>query len=93
MTNPKTVEEVLERDLEKSIQGCINLGFSVKGIVDTIMPIIKAKYLDLLPEEQLTDFVQDGYDKDIGHLVAKNDWEKGFNSAIQETKRRMNELL
>ena len=82
--NPKTVKEVLEELNEQAREYYhYNNGDMEENITQAQLhldALYKARYLALLPEEK----------KNIG---IDGDFEDGFNSAIQETKRRMNELL
>ena len=91
MTNPKTVKEVLE-ELQKTTLICLSKNSSVydykKAITQAQLhldALYKAWYLGMLPEEKKLDYSKTDF-------VSNNtDALYGFNSAIQEMKRRVNE--
>ena len=83
--NPKTVKEVLE-ELQKTTLICLSKNSSVydykKAITQAQLrldALYKAKYLGMLPKEKDITY---GHSTDIA-------FGNGFNSAIQEYKRRV----
>ena len=83
----KTVKEVLEEFLRKhykdGLTSCVNIPYEDEAIKD-LDALYKAKYLGMLPEEIEIPADVCGVKVTIAEAY-------GFNSAIQETKRRMNE--
>jgi hypothetical protein len=93
MTNPKTVKEVLVKSMFKrilhewnpSIPSDKRLEFFDKIAEDTQLhldALYKARYLGMLPEEK-------EYQKGHNAFNESVEFTAGFNSAIQEYKRRV----
>ena len=84
-------------DLEKKIDNSkfeeFRRGIFIEDALEKIDVLYKAKYLGMLPEERIMKPSTTKEEADNPLLLFEDGKLIGFNSAIQETKRRMNEEM